>query len=40
VLPPFLLKLVKMLKKKTEDVVDKEVDNADDKDRESDTGDN
>lgn len=40
VLPPFLLKLVKMLKKKTEDVVDKEVDNADDKNRESDTGDN
>ncbi len=40
VLPPFLVKLVKMLKKKTEDVVDKEVDNADDKDRESDTGDN
>jgi toxin secretion/phage lysis holin len=32
VLPPFLLKLVKLLKKKTEDVVDKEVKDADSKD--------
>ena len=29
-LPPFLLKLVKLLKKKTEEVVDKEVNNAND----------
>ncbi len=35
-LPPFLLRLVTMLKKKTEQIVDKEVGNADDKDGESD----
>ncbi len=37
VLPPFLLKLVKMLKKKTEDVVDKEIEDAGNNDRESDS---
>lgn len=37
VLPPFLLKLVKMLKKKTEDVVDKEIEDACNNDRESDS---
>lgn len=37
VLPPFLLKLVKMLKKKTEDVVDKEIEDAGNNNRESDS---
>ena len=37
VLPPFLLELVKMLKKKTEDVVDKEIEDAGNNDRESDS---
>lgn len=37
VLPPFLLKLVKMLKKKTEDVVDKEIEDVGNNDRESDS---
>lgn len=37
VLPPFLLKFVKMLKKKTEDVVDKEIEDAGNNDRESDS---
>ena len=37
VLPPFLLKLVKMLKKKTEDVVNKEIEDAGNNDRESDS---
>ena len=37
VLPPFLLKLVKMLKKKTEDVVDKEIEDAGNNDCESDS---
>ncbi len=37
VLPPFLLKLVKMLKKKTEDVVDKEIEDVGNNDRKSDS---
>lgn len=37
VLPPFLLELVKMLKKKTEDVVDKEIEDAGNNDCESDS---
>lgn len=37
VLPPFLLKLVKMLKKKTEDVVDKEIEDAGNNNHESDS---
>ena len=37
VLPPFLLKLVKMLKKKTEDVVDKEIEDAGNNNCESDS---
>lgn len=40
VLPPFLLKLITKLKKTTENIVEKEVRDADDENRESDTGDN
>ena len=40
VLPPFMLKLITKLKKTTENIVEKEVRDADDENRESDTGDN
>lgn len=40
VLPPFLLKLVELLRKRTESIVEKEVPDADDRDGKPDTGDN
>ena len=40
VLPPFMLKLITKLKKTTENIVEKEVRDADDENRKSDSGDN